>query len=203
MVDTNSIPGYDGFASLAGVYLLTMLAIATVTDLVSHRIPNALLVPSLAIAAVLGTLTQGIFGLLAAGAGLCVGLAMLLPLYVAGGTAAGDVKLLAVAGAYLGPTGAFFAGMFTFVAGAVFGLAWIAWRMVAGRKTRDAANVTPNAGGTDAAASGSDGRGIADAGFEPGVRQKTGTTNAFAYAPAIFAGCLAAAWYQGWNFFGA
>ena len=127
MYETGVTQAPNGVALLAAIYLLAMLSIATVTDLLSHRIPTALLAPSLLVAAILGAVSAGFAGLLAAGAGLCVGLAMLLPLYVVGGTAAGDVKLLAVAGAYLGPAGAFVAGMFTFVAGALFGIAWITW----------------------------------------------------------------------------
>jgi prepilin peptidase CpaA len=53
---------------------------------------------------------------------------MLLPLYVIQGTGAGDVKLMAAVGAFVGPIDAGFAMLLTFLAGGVFALAWIRWR---------------------------------------------------------------------------
>lgn len=162
--------------------MILMLLISSVTDLLYHRIPNALLVPALAAALLLGALHNGMGGLGLSLAGLCVGLFMLMPLYVAGGTSAGDVKLLGVAGAFLGPLGALFAGMFTFIAGAVLGLLWIASNMA--RTT-----ARHHLAGSEVIR----GRTIMDARAEGAAQQKS----AFAYAPAILVGAVCAAWYQG------
>jgi prepilin peptidase CpaA len=166
---------------VVGCMILVLVA-SCITDLVSRRIPNVFTAPALAIALLLGGIQDGAWGVLGALGGLWVGFFMLLPLYIAGGTAAGDVKLLAVAGAYLGPTGAFFAGMFTFVAGAIFGLIWIAWnrfgamalRQLAGTHTGLVAHLAHDSMSSS---------------------ERAGST--IAYAPAILAGSVTAAWYQG------
>ena len=168
-------------------YLVTTLFVASIIDISTHRIPNLLLLPALVVAAILGALHNGAAGIFLVLAGLAVGFAMLLPLYITGGTSAGDVKLLAVASSFLGPSVALFAGFFTFVAGAVIGIAWIAWR-----RYRQPVRYL-----------------VANAGIEPdpepdtNVESPEGTSrHAFAYAPAIFAGVCAAIWYQGWNLSG-
>ncbi len=66
--------------------------------------------------------------LLAGFGGAGVGLIILLPFYVLGGMGAGDVKLLAAAGGFLGPQGALLAGVITLVAGLFLGLLAIAYR---------------------------------------------------------------------------
>jgi prepilin peptidase CpaA len=163
-----------------------MLLFATVTDVVAHRIPNALLAPALAIALLIGVNAAGLTGLLASIGGLIVGLMMLLPLYVAGGTSAGDVKLLGVAGAFLGPSGALFAGLFTFIAGAALGFAFIAARIILPKlQVRLTEFSIPLFNSTATHHTSSATRG-----------------NAFAYAPAIMVGSIAAAWYDGWTFLG-
>ena len=174
--------------AMAAAHLVLLLGISSFTDLTAHKIPNALLLPGLAIAVLLASFGYGVGGVATSVCGLLVGLAMLLPLYVAGGTAAGDVKLLGVAGAFLGPTGAFFAGLFTFIAGAVLGLTWIAWRKwneITGRHVLSGPHTAYGPGGLQQPVS------------------VAGMSSTFAYAPAIAAGALLAAWYQGWRFFGA
>ncbi len=173
--------------ALAATHLALLLGVSSATDVTTHKIPNAVLLPALAVALVLGSIGYGMDGFLAALYGLLVGLVMLLPLYLAGGTAAGDVKLLGVAGAFLGPTGAFFAGLFTFIVGAVLGMFWIAWRK------RHAATGRHALGGPHLD--------IDSADLHPSGSW-TGIGETFAYAPAIAAGALLAAWYQEWKFFG-
>jgi prepilin peptidase CpaA len=101
------------------VPLLALLAAATVTDLVSRRIPNGISLGG----AVVGLLVQtSLFG--PAGAAACVagwlfGLVLFLPLYALDGTAAGDVKLAAMVGAFLGPVNGLLAGLLGLMAGAV------------------------------------------------------------------------------------
>ena len=111
-----------------GFSLLAVLVISSVTDLAWHRIPNILLLSALVLALALQASGEGIDGIVSATAGLLVGLAFLMPLYAMGGMGAGDVKLLGVVGAFLGPWGALVAGVAALIAGAVLGIAYIAWR---------------------------------------------------------------------------
>jgi prepilin peptidase CpaA len=87
------------------VVVLAAGVIASWIDLRSRRVPNLLTMP-LACAGVLLAVI-GASGLSATDAvlGLLVGLGVMLPLHVLGGTGAGDVKLMAAFGALLGPAG--------------------------------------------------------------------------------------------------
>jgi prepilin peptidase CpaA len=55
-------------------------------------------------------------------------LLMFLPMYLLGGMAAGDVKLMAMVGAFLGPARAFECSLATYVCGGVLALAIILFR---------------------------------------------------------------------------
>jgi prepilin peptidase CpaA len=66
-------------------------------------------------------------GLVWALEGAAVGLALLLPLYAIGGMGAGDVKLLAGVGAWVGPTVTFWAFMTSAVVGGVMAVCMVAW----------------------------------------------------------------------------
>lgn len=74
-------------------------------DLRSRRVPNLLTMPLACAGVLLAAL--GATGLSATDAalGCLVGLGVMLPLHVLGGTGAGDVKLMAAFGAFLGPAG--------------------------------------------------------------------------------------------------
>lgn len=168
-------------SSIAAVSLITVLFVATATDVISHRIPNILLMPALAIALILGTTSGGIAGLLSSIAGLAVGLALLLPLYAAGGMGAGDVKLLGVAGAFLGPEGTLIAGVATFIVGAAFGLIWMFWKLAWTALQNQVSEMT-SAPGT----------------LNNLKTANVGKSSTFAYAPAISAGAAIALWEQGW-----
>jgi len=168
---------------LPAYFLLATVLIAAVTDILTHRIPNNLLAPALVLALLTGIATGGATGLVLSLAGLVVGFAMLLPLYSMRATAAGDVKLLAVAGAFLGPEGALVAGLMTFVAGAVFGLVWIAWRILQPAAAFWLARIMQ----------------ASHAGLpQIMMLHPTTKTSSFAYAPAIATGVAFAIWQQGW-----
>lgn len=109
------------------VLLVLWLAAAVVADLRMHRIPNLLSFGGAAAGLAFGLLA-GWGGLLAALFGLVTGLGLFLPFYATGVMGAGDVKLLAAAGAFLGPVGAVNATLYTLIAGGVFGLAVLIWR---------------------------------------------------------------------------
>jgi prepilin peptidase CpaA len=106
------------------VSLVGVMLVAAVSDLRSRRIPNKLIVIGLA----LGLTTRALEGwpalgggLLAAGAALLFGML----LFSVGAMGAGDGKLMAVAGAFLGPELTLVALMTAAVAGGVlsFGIA--------------------------------------------------------------------------------
>jgi prepilin peptidase CpaA len=68
-------------------------------------------------------LTGGPDGLLKAVAGLTVGLAIFLPFFLLRGMGAGDVKLLAALGAWLGPGNVFWLAIYTSLIGGVMAVA--------------------------------------------------------------------------------
>lgn len=93
------------------------LAAALYGDLRQHRIPNGLIGLMLAVG-LAGQFGQaGWQGVTIAGAGLALGLAAFLPLYTGGGMGAGDVKLMAVSGVFLGPGLTLIAIVYTLIFG--------------------------------------------------------------------------------------
>lgn len=103
--------------------LLLLVSIAAINDLATRRIPNRLLLAALACAMVLRLLSAApLAALLAALGGLALGLALFLPFYLLRGMAAGDVKLLAVVGAFAGPQEVLSIAVLTWCAGGVMAL---------------------------------------------------------------------------------
>jgi prepilin peptidase CpaA len=78
------------------------LSIAALTDWREHKIYNKLLVPAFFVALLLNTSQGGVSGLKISLLGAAIGFALLLLPYLMGGMGAGDVKLLAVIGAFGG-----------------------------------------------------------------------------------------------------
>lgn len=115
-------------AQSAALALLILAAVAT--DVRSRRIPNRLVLAGLAIALALhatawlsgapslagAALWSPLAGLLAAGA-------LLLPLYLLRACGAGDVKLLAMVGAFVGASVALWAAFYMLLAGGVLSIA--------------------------------------------------------------------------------
>ncbi|PMR70178.1 A24 family peptidase [Halomonas heilongjiangensis] len=95
---------------------------ATVSDLREHRIPNLLVMAGAAMGILLQAVLAGFGGVLAAITGLLVGMAVLLPGYLLGFTGAGDAKLMAAVGTFLGPWGVFQAALASIVIGGVIAL---------------------------------------------------------------------------------
>jgi len=163
----------------APLVLVAVLILAVGQDMASHRIPNVLTLGALGAGLVLAAAAHGFEGLGRALAGAAIGLACFMPLYLAKGMGAGDVKLMAGAGAFLGPLNAFLAAMLTLAAGAVIGIVVLTWRIV-------------------------DLRGASSAGSsaKPGALA-TGSTltqigkKRFPYAAAIAVGVMATLWLRG------
>lgn len=108
--------------------LLTLLALAVWHDVRSRRIPNPLVFGGALLGVLLQTLAPQGAGLWSALAGLALGLLLLLPMYSLRAMGAGDVKLLAMIGAFLGPqqiVGVFLASL---LAGGVLAIVVSLWR---------------------------------------------------------------------------
>ena len=93
------------------------LGMAVYTDWREHKIYNRLLVPAFCIALLLNTFQGGFLGLTSSLMGATIGFALLLLPYFMGGMGAGDVKLLAVIGAFGGASFVFT----SFLYGAIIG----------------------------------------------------------------------------------
>lgn len=126
---------------LSGLCLGALLVAAMIYDADAHRIPNRLVL----IGIVLGLLLQlllphgdglfapahaGSIGLVQALAGFGVGLGIMSPFYLLRIMGAGDVKLVAVTGLFLGPQGVLAAVLLTFLAGGVLALCVALYRGV-------------------------------------------------------------------------
>ena len=64
----------------------------------------------------------GLHGLALSAAGWAIGIALFLPMFLLRGMGGGDVKLLGAVGAWLGPLGALYAGLYSVLAGGVLAL---------------------------------------------------------------------------------
>lgn len=102
--------------------LLALLGIAVCTDLASRRIPNTLVAGGLAAALMLQLFTPTGAGLMAWLLGAFAGLCALLPFYLARGMAAGDVKLMAMVGGFVGPLVVLQIALATFLIGGFWSL---------------------------------------------------------------------------------
>lgn len=102
--------------------LLLLLGVAAWQDLRSFRIPNWLTFGGAALGLALSLLLPAGPGLAASLGGWALGLLILLPFYALGAMGAGDVKLLAMAGAFTGPAGVLALGLYSMVAGGVLAL---------------------------------------------------------------------------------
>ena len=103
--------------------LLAILAVAVFCDLRVRKIPNSLILLGLALGFGLSMLPTGP-GVLAAAGGFGLGFAAFLPLYALRVLGAGDVKLMAVAGSFLGVAGTFGAMLMGLLAGGVLAVGY-------------------------------------------------------------------------------
>lgn len=96
--------------------------VAAVSDLRSRRLPNALTFGAAVVGVAVHFAIAGWAGLGFALTGWALGLAVFFPVYALGGMGAGDVKLLAAFGAWLGPMGALWTALYGAIAGGVLAL---------------------------------------------------------------------------------
>ncbi len=104
------------------VAVVAIVVLAAAFNLGSRRVPNSLTLGAAVAAVFIQALVSGWSGVLTAASGWVVGLVLFMPLYVLGGMGAGDVKLLAAIGAWLGPIGAAWTGLYGAVAGGAMAL---------------------------------------------------------------------------------
>jgi prepilin peptidase CpaA len=120
-----AIGGGTFFTEIRLVLVVAFVVVAAIFDVRTHRIPNWLVLLG-AVTCIAGQMIQPAllgFGIAGALKGIAVGFAILLPLYLLRATGAGDVKLMAMVGAYLGPWGVASAALLSFIAGGVLALA--------------------------------------------------------------------------------
>lgn len=105
------------------VVLLVMVCISAVNDLATRRIPNRLLLIALGCAVILDAWSPDpAHELLQASIGMILGFGIFLPFYLVRGMAAGDVKMMAVVGAFTGPADAFHIAVLAFCTGGLMAL---------------------------------------------------------------------------------
>jgi prepilin peptidase CpaA len=143
-------------------------------DLRTRRIPNLLTGGTAVVGVGIAALGLGPVTLPMAVAGLLVGFIVMLPGHVVGATGAGDVKLFAALGTFLGPGGALLAFFYTAIAGGALALGVAVHRRML-RDTVARAAALVSSGGSNA-------------GEIEAIQ-----VNRFAYAPAIAVGVLAVA----------
>jgi prepilin peptidase CpaA len=161
-----------------------LLAIATVVagtstgaaiDIWTRRVPNPLTMGLAATGVVYAACGIGGLSLGASLAGLALGLALMLPGHLIGATGAGDVKLFAAAGAFVGPAHILMAFIYTALAGGVIAVAVSVYRRRFRQTVGGAALLIATAGAT-----------------APAIESPL-ENNRFAYAPAIAVGTMLAA----------
>ncbi|SMF10879.1 A24 family peptidase [Pseudogulbenkiania subflava] len=114
----NFLPGAR-LGLLAGFLLATVI-----TDTAARKIPNKLVLGGLVVAFLCQGLISGGGGLLEAAKGMGLGFVLFLPLYLLRVMGAGDVKLMAMVGAFTGMQDIVGIVLFTLLAGGVLSLAF-------------------------------------------------------------------------------
>ena len=104
------------------------LIVAAIIDGYKLKVPNWITFPMIASGWITGTLLFGWAGLGWSLLGTAVGLGLLLPAYAIGGMGAGDVKLLAGVGAWVGAGITFRAFVVSAVVGGLIALAMVIYR---------------------------------------------------------------------------
>lgn len=124
---------------VSAAVLTALLLAAAWSDVRRLRIPNLLVLAGFASAGVLALGSGGAAALVPALTGAVLGLMCLLPFFLLRMMGAGDIKLMAMVGAFVGPGGVIAAVLATMLAGG--GVAsWVWWRA---KKTAVGATAQP------------------------------------------------------------
>lgn len=127
--------------------LFALLIVASVSDYRTYKIPNWLTVSGMVFGLIYSTAGPASLhtGFLWALGGLLFGLLVMLPLYALKAMGAGDVKLMAMVGAFLGVSDTFHAVIFTFIVGGIAALAFALFNKALGRMLSNVKNVAQSA----------------------------------------------------------
>ena len=104
------------------IFVGILLAAACIWDLRTRRIPNVLTLPAAALALMFHLLTGGWSAAATSAAGWLLGAALFFPMFALRGMGAGDVKLLAAIGAWVGPGQVVWVALATSLAGGLIGM---------------------------------------------------------------------------------
>ena len=126
------------------VVLCSLLIVAAVIDCRSYKIPNWLTVGGATFALIYSAVVpfSAQVGFLWALGGLALGFIFLLPGYALGVMGAGDVKLMAMAGAFLGVSDTFSAVIATFIVGGIAALVYALFQRAFVRMFSNVKNIT-------------------------------------------------------------
>jgi prepilin peptidase CpaA len=105
--------------NISHIVVGVVVAFACISDLRTRRIPNALTFSAVAGALMFHLLTGGWSAAGWSITGCCLGVLLFFPMFALRGMGAGDVKLLAAVGAWLGPGDVAIAALATSIAGGV------------------------------------------------------------------------------------
>ena len=112
---------------MAELTALVIGALACVTDLRSARIPNALTFGAVVAGVLFHLLAPQGQGAAVAGAGLVAGLLVFFPFFALGALGAGDVKLMAAIGVWIGWQPTLHVALYGALAGGVFAVVVAMW----------------------------------------------------------------------------
>jgi prepilin peptidase CpaA len=146
--------------------------IGAAIDLRTRRVPNPLTMGLAAMGVLYAAVGVGGLSIGASLAGLALGLALMLPGHLLGATGAGDVKLFAAAGAFVGPAHILTAFIYTALAGGAIAILISLWRRRLRQTVGDTALL------------------IATRGMHAPAIESPLQNNRFAYAPAIAVGTM-------------
>jgi prepilin peptidase CpaA len=107
--------------------VLAAAVISAVTDVWKFKVHNALTLPLLASGLIYHAVVEGKPGLATSLLGVLFGFGMLLAFYVRGGMGAGDVKLMAAVGAWLGMPLTFYVFIASSLAAGVYAVVLVAF----------------------------------------------------------------------------
>src|SRR5216683_3442577 len=111
---------------------LAAVLLAALTDLKSFKIHNIVSIPLLFSGMAYHAMAHGWEAFAASLLGALFGFFVLMPLYIAGGMGAGDVKLLAAVGAWLGLPQTFYVFVASSLAAGIYALALMTWYQTGG-----------------------------------------------------------------------
>ncbi len=112
---------------LIDIILIIVLVSCAVSDIFYKKIFNVITFPAIALGLVLNLLFNGWKGLGLSVAGLFLGLAIFLLVYLTGGIGAGDLKLMGAIGALKGISFVLLAGLYSILIGGLLALAVMIW----------------------------------------------------------------------------